>query len=90
MEIDSRLIVLMERMLEQIDFIENTVDEIIEKAYFDVSEEGYTEAEVDNCFNLIMRLLSMELGYIRYDYDQEHKEDFIDLLDINKDCKYIM
>lgn len=120
MEIDNRLIVLMERILNQIDFEESTVDEIIEKAYFDVAEEGYSEDEVGKCFNLVMRLLSMELGYIRYDDDPEHEngalhplyhldvnyssrgaykigvknkmreEDFIDLLDIKKDCKYIV
>lgn len=119
MEIDSRLIILMERILNQIDFEESAIDEIIEKAYFDVAEEGYSEDEVDSCFNLVMRLLSMELGYIRYDDDPEHangtlhplyhldvncsskgtyklginremgEEDFIDLLDIKTDCKYI-
>ena len=120
MEIDNRLIVLMERILNQIDFEESTIDEIIEKAYFDVAEEGYSEDEVGNCFNLVMRLLSMELGYIRYDDDPEHangalhplyhldvnysskgtyklgvnremgEEDFIDLLNVKTDCKYIM
>lgn len=73
MEIDNRLIVLMERILNQIDFEESTMDEIIEKAYFDVAEEGYSEDEVGKCFNLVMRLLSMELGYIRYDDDLEHE-----------------
>ena len=43
MEIDNRIVVLLERMLVRIDFIDNTVDEIIENAYLDVSEEGYTE-----------------------------------------------
>lgn len=120
MEIDNRLIVLMERILNQIDFEESTMDEIIEKAYFDVAEEGYSEDEVGKCFNLVMRLLSMELGYIRYDDDPEHEngalhpryhldvnysskgtyklginsgmreEDFIDLLDIKTNCKYII
>lgn len=120
MEIDNRLIVLMERILNQIDFEESTMDEIIEKAYFDVAEEGYSEDEVSKCFNLVMRLLSMELGYIRYDDDPEHEngalhpryhldvnysskgtyklglnsemkeEDFIGLLDIKTNCKYIM
>ena len=52
----------MERILNQIDFEESTMDEIIEKAYFDVAEEGYSEDEVGKCFNLVMRLLSMELG----------------------------
>lgn len=120
MEIDNRLIVLMERILNQINFEESTMDEIIEKAYFDVAEEEYSENEVSNCFNLVMRLLSMELGYIRYDHDPEHENgalhplyhldvnysskgtykfgihsemregDFIDLLDVTTDCKYIM
>lgn len=119
-EIDNRLIVLMERMLNQIDFSKNMIDEIIEKAYFDVSGEEYTEDEVGKCFSLILRLLSMELGYIRYDYDPEHengtlhplyhldvnysskgayklgirkkmkKEEFVDLLDIKTECRYII
>lgn len=119
MEINSRMIALMERMLVQINFVEKTIDEIIENAYFDVSEEEYTEIEVSNCFNLILRLLSMELGYIRYDYDPEHengdihprhhldvnysskgtyklgvkkkmkREEFVDLLDLKTECKYL-
>ena len=34
---------------------------------------GYTDEEVDQCFGLILRMLSMELGYIRYDYDPDHE-----------------
>ena len=74
---------------------------------------GYTSS----C--MILRLLSMELGYIRYDYDPEHENgkfhplhhldinysskgtyklgmnnkiqinDFVDLLDVKKECRYI-
>lgn len=118
-EIDNRLTALMKRMLDQIDFAQNTVDEMIEKAYFDVSGEGYTENEVESCFKLILRLLSMETGYIRYDYDLAHENgtlhpryhldvnyssrgtyklginkkmttvDFVDLLDIKTQCRYI-
>lgn len=119
-DIDNRLVALMKRMLDQIDFAQNMIDEMIEKAYFDVSGEEYTEDEVEKCFNLILRLLSMELGYIRYDYDPDHengtlhpmyhfdvnysskgtykiginhkmkKEDFIDLLNIKTECRYII
>lgn len=73
MEIDSRLIVLLRRMLERIDFEERPIDEIIENAYLDVGDEGYTGTEISNCFSLILRLFSMELGYVRYDYDPEHQ-----------------
>lgn len=120
MEIDNRIIVLLERMLVRIDFAKNTVDEIIENAYLDVSEEDYTEKEISNCFGLMLRLLSLELGYIRYDYDFEHangdlhplhhldinysskgtyklglkrkmeEDEFIDLLDIKTECKYVI
>ena len=41
-EIDSRLNALMKRILGQIDFSHNTIDEIIEKAYFDVFGDEYT------------------------------------------------
>ncbi len=120
MEIDNRIVVLLERMLVRIDFVDNTVDEIIENAYLDVSEEGYTEEEISNCFGLMLRLLSLELGYIRYDYDPEHvngnlhplhhldinytskgtyklglkgkmeEDEFVDLLDIKTECKYVI
>ena len=63
----------MESMLQEIDFSSYTIDEIIERAYFDVSEEEYVEDEVSNSFRLVLQLLSMELGYIRYDYDEEHE-----------------
>ena len=73
MEIDNRKIVLLMRMLEQMDFVENSVETIIQEAYLDVAEDGYTDEEVDQCFGLILRMLSMELGYIRYDYDPDHE-----------------
>ena len=60
-------------MLEKSDVEENFIDEIIEEAYLDVSEDGYSNADIESCFGLILRLLSMELGYIRYDYDPEHE-----------------
>lgn len=72
MEIDLRKIALLERMLNEIDFKEKSIDSIIENAYLDVAEEDYTNEEIDKCFGLILRLMSMELGYIRYDYDPEH------------------
>lgn len=119
MEIDLRKSVLLERMLKEIDFKKKTVDSVIESAYLDVAEDGYTNEEVDKCFGLIMRLMSMELGYIRYDYDPEHEngnlhplhhldinysskgtyklgmnekineDDFVDMLDIKTECRYV-
>lgn len=118
-EIDERSIVLMERMLNRIDFEGKSIDTIIEDAYFDVAEEGYMSDEVNRCFGLILRLLAMELGYIRYDYDPKHikekthplhhldinyssvgtyklglrrrirREEFVDMLDVKTECKYI-
>ena len=63
--INNRSVALLERMLEKIDFEESSIDEIIEEAYLDVEEDGYTDKDIDMCFGLILRLLSMELGYIR-------------------------
>lgn len=71
--INNRSVALLERMLEKIDFEESSIDEIIEEAYLDVEEDGYTDKDIDMCFGLILRLLSMELGYIRYDYDPERE-----------------
>lgn len=97
----------------------NSIESIIEDAYLDVAENGYEHEEIEQCFMLILRLLSMELGYIRYDYDPEHENgkfhplhhldinysskgtyklgmnnkiqinDFVDLLDVKKECRYI-
>lgn len=119
MEIDFRKIVLLERMLKEIDFKEKTIDSIIESAYLDVADDGYTNEEIDKCFRLILRLMSMELGYIRYDYDPEHvngnlhplhhldinysskgtyklgmngkinDDEFVDMLDIKTECRYV-
>lgn len=71
--INNRSVALLERMLEKIDFEESSIDEIIEEAYLDVAEDGYSDKDIDRCFGLILRLLSMELGYIRYDYDPERE-----------------
>lgn len=118
-EIDNRKIALMERMLDLIDFEGKTVEDIIEEAYLDVAVEGYTGDEVDQCFGLVLRLLTMELGYIRYDYDPKNfkgrihplhhmdinyssvgtyklgltrkiqMEEFVDMLDVKTECRYI-
>lgn len=89
-EIDNRRISLLERMLDRIDFEQNSVEAIIESAYLDVAEDDYTNEEVDQCFGLILRLLSMELGYIRYDYDPDHENGAyhpLHHLDINYSSK---
>lgn len=77
MEIDNRLISLLEYMLSRVDFVNDKMDEILENTYFDISEEGYTQEETENCFQLMMCLLSMEIGYIRYDYDPERENGSI-------------
>lgn len=90
MEIDLRKNALLERMLKEIDFKEKSIDSIIENAYLDVAEEGYANEEIDKCFGLILGLLSMELGYIRYDYDPEHENGTLHPLhhlDINYSSK---
>lgn len=118
-EIDNRRIVLLRRLLDEIDFMGNSIETIIEDAYLDVADNGYENEEIEQGFMLILRLLSMELGYIRYDYDPEHENgrlhplhhldinysskgtyklgmnnkipinDFVDLLDVKKECRYI-
>lgn len=89
-QINTRTVALMESMLQEIDFESCTIDEIIEKAYFDVAEEEYVENEISNSFRLVLQLLSTEYGYIRYDYDEEHEKGDLHPLchcDINYSAK---
>ncbi len=73
LEIDNRMISLLQNMLEEIDFENTGIEEMIDKMYFDKDEEGYDYVEIENCWKIILRLFSMELGYIRYDYDIVHE-----------------
>ena len=42
-------------------------EEIFEKVFFDVEDNEYTEKEVKDCFQLLLRIFSTDLGYISYD-----------------------
>ena len=44
----------------------DTIEEIFEKVFFDVEANEYTEKEVKDCFQLLLRIFSTDLGYISY------------------------
>ena len=70
--IDFRMLGLLMTILKEVDFEKKTMEQIIDNAYFDVVSEEYSEQEVEACFGVLLRLLTMEYGYLRYDYDEEH------------------
>ena len=72
MEVNNREISLMRTILDRIDFINSTVETMLESIYYDMEGEEYAGIEIERCWGLLMRMFSLELGYIRYDYDPEH------------------
>jgi len=118
-DINSRIVALLKRIVSDIELESDTIEEIFEKVFFDVEDNEYTEKEIKDCFQLLLRIFSTDLGYIRYDYDEKHEnekihplhhldinysskgtykiglkkalkdEDFIDMLDLRTECKYL-
>lgn len=89
-EVDNREISLMRNIIDRVDFVNPTLENMLESIYYDMSEEGYMGIEIEQCWGLLMRMFSAELGYIRYDYDAEHVNgDYHPLyhLDINYSAK---
>lgn len=72
MEVNNREISLMRTILDRIDFINSTVETMLESIYYDMEGEEYAGIEIERCWGILMRMFSLELGYIRYDYDPEH------------------
>lgn len=71
-EIDNRAISLLRIILDKVDFINSTVENMLESIYYDMAQEGYDSQDIECCWNILMRLFSTEFGYLRYDYDIEH------------------
>lgn len=69
---DFRRLGLLKAILKEVNFIEKSIDEILEDAYFDVVSEEYSEKEVEESLRLLFRILTIEFGYLRYDYDEKH------------------
>lgn len=73
--IDFRRLGLLKTILKEVDFEKKSVDQIIEDAYYDVISEEYSENEVEECLGILFRILTMEYGYLRFDYDEENYND---------------
>lgn len=90
MEIDNRVVSLMRNITEKINFQDVVIEDMLECVLFDGYEEGYSSHEVEKCWKILFRLLFDELGYIRYDYDEEHQNGDLhplNHLDINYSSK---
>lgn len=92
-EISNRLISLMRNIMTKFDSRVRTLEELLEQLYYDPADEGYSENDINICWGILMKMLMMEVGYIRYDYDELHENgDFHPLkhLDINysSNCTY--
>lgn len=119
-EIDNKMISLMRAAIEKVDFFNISIEAMLEYIYYEISDEGYTDKDVDNCYRMVLRLFTTELGYIRYDYDEIHQngnlhplnhldinysskgsyklglkkrieiEEFLDILDVQTECRYVI
>lgn len=93
MEIDNKMISLMKGMADNLNLAECTLEELFDSIWNDSVDEGITEEEVENGFRIIVKILTSELGYIRYDYDPKYENGDLhplNHLDINykSNCTY--
>lgn len=73
--IDFRRLGLLKTILKEIDFEKKSIDQIIENAYYDVISEEYSDEEVEECLGILFRTLTIEYGYLRFDYDEENCDE---------------
>ena len=73
MEIDSKVIAVLISIISYYDNQEISVETLLDGYCESVLEE---ENEYINAlWSILIRLFSMESGYIRYDYDKEHEDE---------------
>lgn len=72
-QIDNKLISIMKGIAENIDITNCSMEELFDCIWTDNYDEDITEKEIECCFNIIMRILASEIGYIRFDYDPVHE-----------------
>ena len=72
-DIDSKLISIMLDMLNQYELDKISVEKIID-IYYDIVTDTEDDINVNKAWQILCKLLTMELGYIRYDFDEEHAE----------------
>lgn len=85
-QIDNKLISMMKGIVENIDFTNCTMEDLFDSIWVDNCSEDITEKEIECCFNIIMRILATEFGYIRFDYDPVYENGSmhpLNHLDIN-------
>lgn len=73
LQIDNKLISMMKGIIEKVDFTNCTIENLFESIWTDSYDEDISEKEIESCFNIIMRVLSSEFGYVRFDYDPIHE-----------------
>lgn len=70
-DIDSKLISIMISILMQLELTDISAEEIFD-TYCDAVVNEIESEDVDIAWKILFKLLATELGYIRYDYDEEH------------------
>lgn len=73
-DIDSKLISIMIDMINQYELNEISIEKMLD-IYYDVLADTEDDINVNRAWNILCKLLTIELGYIRYDVDQEHAEE---------------
>lgn len=72
-DIDSKMISIMLQLLMHINIKEMSAEKILD-TYCDEIEMGVEPQDIDAAYEILFDLLTIELGYIRYDYDEKHKD----------------
>lgn len=86
LQIDNKLISMMKGIVENIDFTNCTIESLFDSIWSEAYDEDVTETEIESCFNIIMRTVASEVGYIRFDHDPIYEKGNIhplNHLDIN-------
>jgi hypothetical protein len=91
-EIDNKMLSIITRIIHNFDFDEVSVEKIYDDFCRDICEE-YEYSIIESAWKVMTRMLAMELGYIRYDMDEEHENGELhplNHLDVNysSNCTY--
>lgn len=84
-DIDSRLISIMKSMISRMETSELTAENVFEVYCEEIVDET-GEEEASAAWKILSQLFTVELGYIRYDLDEEHADKVyhpLNHLDIN-------
>lgn len=72
-DIDSKLLSIMISILAQLELLNVTAESILD-VYCDTFSEEIEREDVKAAWEVLFKLLFIELGYIRYDLDEEHAD----------------